>query len=300
MKWNIDDIPIFLAIIEHKGITAAADRLNMPKSTVSRTLSRLESDMNIRLFERTTRQLQLTPEGASFAPYAQAIMDQAAKAEQALSGKPIAPRGILKIALPVTFSREIIGSKWHDFTTAYPDITLQITLTSYDVNLRRDEFDIAVIEGPVTDHSLDVTELISTPLIWVSSPYYKRQFHFDDTVSSLKSHIRYIEPQYCTSKLSFKTPSGRQYIDTSKLMSINDVSALRDLTLQGDGVALLPELYCLPHLKRGDLVELCPEVIAEAQLDVRAITPQKDRRSTKAELCLQFITDCLADYRDIR
>ena len=300
MKWNIDDLPIFLAIIEHQGITAAADKLNMPKSTVSRTLSRLEADMNIRLFERTTRQLQLTPDGASFAPYAQAIMDQAAKAEQALSGEPVAPSGALKVSLPMTFGREIMGHKWHDFITAYPDITLEVHLTPYDVNIRREGFDIAVIEGGVTDHSLDVIDLVSTPLIWVSSPYYKRQFHFDDTVASLKPHIRYSEPQYQTSKLSVKTPSGRHHIDTTKLIGINDASALRELTLQGDGVALLPELYCLPHLKRGDLVELCPEITVETQMHVTAVTPHKDRRSAKAELFLQFVTDCLADYRDIR
>ena len=152
----------------------------MPKSTVSRTLSRLEDDMDIRLFDRNTRSFRLTAEGLSFAPHAQAIMEQAAAAQEAISGLRETPSGILKVALPMALSREVIGGKLAEFNSLYPDIILQVTVAPYTVDLFREDIDLAFMVGPIETSELSAHMISDSPLIWVSSPYYARQNHFDE------------------------------------------------------------------------------------------------------------------------
>lgn len=298
MKWNIDDLPIFLAVLEHEGISAAARHLKMPKSTVSRTLSRLEDDMDIRLFDRNTRSFRLTAEGLSFAPHAQAIMEQAAAAQEAISGLRETPSGILKVALPMALSREVIGGKLAEFNSLYPDIILQVTVAPYTVDLFREDIDLAFMVGPIETSELSAHMISDSPLIWVSSPYYARQNHFDEKLTSLRPHLRFCESRYQTRKLSVKTAAGRQMLDTSQLTSINDPVILRDIVLQGGGVALLPELYCQPFIRRGQLIELCPTIIPEPRASIYAVTTTKRLRPAKADLFVDFVKNCISSYRE--
>ena len=85
MKWNIDDLPVFLAHCETQGVRAAATRLDMPKSTVSRCLLRLEKNLDVRLIDRNTCQSRLMAEGERFLFHAQLIMAQVVAAEDAIS-----------------------------------------------------------------------------------------------------------------------------------------------------------------------------------------------------------------------
>ena len=111
MKWDINGVPVFLVVSEMKGIRSAADKLNLPKSTVSRTISRLEEHLDIRLFDRNTRQFRLTDEGAVFQSFAEGIVDQAKQADAAMAGMRHLPTGQLKISMPMAFSREVVGGQ---------------------------------------------------------------------------------------------------------------------------------------------------------------------------------------------
>ena len=122
MKWDIDDLPIFLAVSEMKGIRAAADKLDLPKSTVSRAVSRLEERLDIRLFDRNTRRFRLTDEGAVFKNFADGIVDQAKQADAPMAGMRHLPSGQLKISMPMAFSREVVGGKLASFHNQYPDV----------------------------------------------------------------------------------------------------------------------------------------------------------------------------------
>ena len=154
MKWNVDDLPVFVAVSEMRGIRAAAEKLNMPKSTVSRTLSRLEDGLDFRLFDRNTRQLRLTAEGAAFLGHAQAILEEVMTANEAVAGLRHSPSGLLKVALPMAFSREVIGGQLAAFNQRYPEIVLEVMVTPYLFNLIREDVYLALVVGPVEDSDL--------------------------------------------------------------------------------------------------------------------------------------------------
>ena len=109
MKWNINDLPVFVAVAEMRGVTGAARRLNMPKSTVSRTLSRLENELEVRLFNRNTREFHLTAEGVVLYQHAQVVMDHIKATDEAVAGLRHTPSGALKVSMPMAFSRHIMG-----------------------------------------------------------------------------------------------------------------------------------------------------------------------------------------------
>jgi DNA-binding transcriptional LysR family regulator len=296
MKWNVDDLPVFVAVSEMRGIRAAAEKLNMPKSTVSRTLSRLEDGLDFRLFDRNTRQLRLTAEGAAFLGHAQAILEEVMTANEAVAGLRHSPSGLLKVALPMAFSREVIGGQLAAFNQRYPEIVLEVMVTPYLVNLMREDVDLALVVGPVDDSDLMSQKISDTPLIWVASPDYAAKHDWDDQLARLKPHIKFCEQRYKTRRLAVKTTKGKQYLDTSMTISVNDSVILRDVVRQGGGVGLLPELYCRALLNTGELVQVCPSIVPEARAQILALTVSRRLASQKTRLFIEFVRDCVAAY----
>jgi DNA-binding transcriptional LysR family regulator len=296
MKWNTDDLPVFVAVGETMGIRSAAMRLGMPVSTVSRTLSRLEDDRDLRLFERNTRQFRLTAEGEIFLQHAQTILDHVNNADEALSGLRHSPTGTLKLSLPMAFGREVIGGRLAEFSRNYPDITVQVMVTSHPVNIMREDLDVAFVVGPIDDSSLIAQTISDTPLIWVCSQDYAQKHRMDDKLSTLKPHLQFCERRYQMQALPVRSPSGRQILDTSQLTSINDPVILRDIVLQEGGVALLPELYCRAPLRAGRLVQVCRAIVPDDRARVTALTPSRRLQPQKARVFIAFVKACLADY----
>ena len=142
MGWKLDDLPIFVAIAEQGSITAAADVLAVPKSTVSTVLARLERDLGVRLMARTSRNLRLTAEGGTFLRHAQAILEQAREADTTMAGMRAEPTGRLAVALPPAFCQEIVAPRLAAFRARYPRIALELIVTSRGAGLLRDQVDL--------------------------------------------------------------------------------------------------------------------------------------------------------------
>lgn len=297
MKWNVDDLPIFLAVHDKQSISAAARHLSMPKSSVSRILNRLEEHLDVRLFDRNTRQMRLTAEGEIFAMHATSILDQVHLADATLSGMRHAPSGVLKVSLPMAFSREIIGGRLAEFSENYPNITLQISVGAQPVNLLREDLDLAFMVGPIEDSELVGQQVSDTPLIWVASASYADQLDLKPKLAELRPHLRFCERRYQTDRLPIRTPSGKQFLDTSNLMSVNDPVILRDIALQGGGVALLPRIYCEKHMAKGALVQLCAPLIPEARATIYAVTASRRLQPQKAHVFIEFVRACVASYQ---
>ena len=299
MKWDTADLPVFLAVNEMKGIRAAAEKLGMPKSTVSRVITRLEEQLDIRLFDRNTRQLRLTDEGAVFHGFAENIVDQAKQADAAMAGIRHLPSGQLKISMPMAFSREVIGGRLAAFHERFPEITLQLQVTSHMVNVLREDLDVAFVVEPVESSDLIRQVISDTPLIWVASPSYLQAVDIQDSVSGLMPHLKFCERRYQNNRLDVITPRGAQVIDTTNLMSVNDPVILRDIALKGGGVALLPELYCRRFMMRGELQQVCPSIKLQNTARISALMAHKRLQPRKAQIMIDFVKECLEDYNQL-
>ena len=223
-------------------------------------------------------------------------MEQVAAADEAISGLRHKPGGSLKIALPMAFSREVIGGRLAEFTTRFPDIQLEVLVTSQQVNILTEDIDVALAVGPFEDSELNSQKIVDTPLIWVASSVYAAQFDWRDQLTALRSHIKFCERRYKSRRFVVKGPRGRQYLDTSAAMSINDAILLREVIMQGGGVGLMPELYCRSLLSSGALEQICPTIIPEPRAQIMALTASRRLYPQKIRVFVDFARQCVKDY----
>ena len=135
--------------------------------------------------------------------------------------------------MPMAFSREVIGGRLAEFNARFPDIRLEVLITSQQVNLLIEDIDVASAVGLFEDSDLNGQKIVETPLIWVASLGYTAQFDWADQLAALGSHIKFCERRYKSRRLSWKGQHGRQYLDTSATMIINDPILLREVIMQG-------------------------------------------------------------------
>ena len=142
---DLNEIAIFAHVVKDGSFTAAARTLKMPKSTVSRKVSELEERLGVRLLQRTTRKLSLTDAGRAYYPFAERIVREADEAESAVAQMQSAPRGLLRITVPLSFG--YLGPSIARFLLTYPDVEIEMVATDRVVNLVEERFDLAVRAG---------------------------------------------------------------------------------------------------------------------------------------------------------
>lgn len=261
MRWNLDDLPIFAAVVEHRGITAAAEALGMPKSTVSTAVTRLERALGLRLLERHSRNLRVTAEGESFHRHALLILDEAREADATLAGLRADPAGRLAVALPPAFCQEIVAPRLAAFRRAYPAIELDLTITSRGADLLRNSVDLAVVVGPQANSDLVTRTLVSGALTCVASPGYRAAHPLGRGPEALQRHVQICETRYGLKRMPVHVDGHAASLDLATGIShVNNPLVVRTAVLNGAGVAPLPRHYVRDQIAQGSLVEVFPEI----------------------------------------
>ena len=292
MKWNINDLPTFVAVADLGGISAAARHLGTPKSSISRIITRLEDDIGLQLFLRDTRALRLTPDGSHVYRHARRILEQVDAATTELAGLRETPRGELTVALPMAFSREIVAPHLATFTGLYPDIRLDIRIGSTQPDLMRDQIDLAVIVGAAPDSDFMQQRLMDTPLIWIAGPAIAaslpRSFNPDRTGKT----ITVAETRYAGAAVTVATPRGGSALvrlDSSRLVQVNDPLIVRDMVVAGCGLSFAPRIYCEAGLADGSLVQMYPDCQIEQESSLSLLFPGHRLLPLKARVFIDFL-----------
>ena len=291
MQWNINDVPIYVAIVDHKGVSAAANQLNMSKSAVSKSLTRLEGALGVRLLERNSRNIRITSEGAAFYRHSLRIMEQVNEASAVMAGLTSIPSGRLVVALPMAFSREFVAPYLGGFRQQYPRIELEIIITSHPVDIVRDQVDLAIVIGSLEDSELIVKKLYESELVWVTSPEYAAHNVLGASAEELLSHIQICEKRYANSRFPIRVDDQRKQIDLSKnIIHINDPVSVREAVVHGCGISLVPNQYCKQQLQFGELVRVFDHIGIDTSASVvSAIYPSRRLISNKTRAFLDFL-----------
>jgi LysR family transcriptional regulator for bpeEF and oprC len=291
VKWNIDDVPVFRAVVEQNGITAAARRLGMPKSTVSKAVSRLEQALGVRLLDRNSRNMRITGEGETFYRQCVAIMDQVDETDAVMTGLTATPAGRLSVALPPAFCQEILAPHLADFRRQYPEIELDLTVTSQPVDILRDQFDLAVVVGAQEDSDLTTRTLLAGRLVWIASPAYRAANEIGDTVDTLRPHIQLCEKRYAARRFAVHEHGRKTGLDLGRgIIHVNDPLAVRKAVIRGAGVSFLPDRYCAAQLQNGELEEVCENIRFDISAStLSAVFPSRRLMSGKTRAFLEFL-----------
>lgn len=297
MKWNMADLPVFVAVVEKGGISAAARSLRMPKSSVSRFIQRLEDDLQIRLLERNSRQMRMTSEGEVFFKHCQLVMEQIEAADAHMNGLTHTPSGELTVSLPMAFSRLVVAGHLHRFSQQYPDVQLKVQVTPGTVDLIGEHIDLAVQVGELPDSELIAVPLFETHLAWVASPEHSSAQQGFTSVSALLEQVRICEQRYNARPLPVRFQGERHKVTIDAAIETTDPIMVRDTVIAGLGVGLMPYLYCREAIASGQLIEVGREFAVEEVAKASAVYTSRRMLSAKTRLFIEFLRELGAELQ---
>lgn len=255
---DLNDIRAFVQVVEDQGFSAAARRLHVPVSSLSRKVARLEEQLGARLLHRTTRRLHLTDAGRAFFQRASRSLAELRDAEQELTMRSVTPRGRIRMTAPVDF-RPLLGLVL-DFLAAHPEVQIDLDLSNRHVDLIAEGYDLALRATVVIDGSLVAQRISSSGMRLVASPSYLARRGVPTRIEDLREHDAVILGT-STEGASWSLLSGKDVIRVpiKGRFAINSLDGVRQAVLAGFGIGLLPERSLVNELESGALRELLPE-----------------------------------------
>lgn len=247
------EMEVFVTIIETGGFSAAARQVRLTPSAISKLIARLEARLGTRLFNRSTRQFQLTPEGCTFYEAAKRILADLSEAEQRASqGERAAGR--VRISTSASYFNHVLAPIVPQFMALYPAVTLDISLTDALVDLLAERTDIAIRTGPLKTSSLIARKLGETARTIVGAPSYLDQYGQPRHVADLKSHnllgFSYVrsEPGWTLSE-----DNHSAVVPVAGRVQISDGEGVRRLAVAGAGLAMLADFTVRDDVAAGRL-----------------------------------------------
>ncbi len=289
---NLNDWILFSQIVDAGGLTIASRKLGLPKSTLSRRLSKLESDFGARLLTRRGRRFELTDAGHLFYQEARCLAEQVVNAQERLAEGMQREDGVIKMAAPRMPGETFLGAWLAEFLQLYPRIRVELDLSDHIVHLFDQGYDLALRVGPMASSSLISRQLSKTQRILVASKAY------------LKSHGQPVTPQDLInfSCLSFgtqssgrdvwiiKTKTETQRIHFKPALRSDDMATILQIIASGGGIALIPIFVCRDLLEQGKLQHILPQWNGPEAL-FYLVYPEKELMPTRVRILLEFLSE---------
>ncbi|MHC1660614.1 LysR family transcriptional regulator [Stenotrophomonas maltophilia] len=253
------ELEVFVRVIETGGFSAAARSLDMTPSAVSKLVARLEQRLGTRLLQRSTRQLQLTPEGCAFYERGLRVLADLEEAERCASAHA-EPRGRLRVNANVPFGQHFLLPLLPMFLQQHPQVGVDLTLTDEVIDLLEQRTDVAVRAGPLKSSSLVARRLGATRMMIVASPGYAQRHGLPGNVDDLQTHNR-LDIGHARAMQGWPLLQGGQVlrVPTSGNARASNGDALRQLVLGGLGLARLAAFQVRDDIAAGRLLPVLEE-----------------------------------------
>lgn len=253
---DYNEMAIFAKVVDAGSYTRAADKLGLPKSTVSRKISQLEERLGVRLLHRTTRAIKPTEMGKAYYNHCSQMVAEAEEAQRSIHQLQAEPSGLLRITAPVAFGAGFLAETVQTFLDAHPQVRVDVMLDNKVLDLVEDEIDVAFRVGPMSDSSLVARNLGTIRLIMCASPAYVKKRGAPKTHADLGKHNCVMLNNM---PWQLQGPNGRVEIDVDGRLIMNDMEMTKRMLLIGYGVGLLPITMAYDEIERGQLVQVLPE-----------------------------------------
>lgn len=282
----------FVRVVDSGSFTRAAERLGVTRAAISKHVRQLEEHLGVRLLNRTTRQVALTETGATFYERASSILDDMAEAELAASRLNEEPRGVLRVAAPMSFGTLHLANVVGDFMDRWPDVTIQLSLNDRFVDLIEEGFDVGVRIGNLSDSSLIARKIAPMPVVLCAAPAYLKSRGAPESPEALRKHdcLHYGNLEAGgTWKLEDRS-GGVRNVSIASRICVNNGDVLRKVALAGQGIALLPSFLIMGDVKSGDLVQVLPEYRAP-ESSLFAIYPPNRYLAAKVRVFIDYLVE---------
>lgn len=250
---SLDDITVFVRVVETGSFSAAARRLGSPKATVSAKVARLEKRLGLSLIQRTTRKLRVTEAGEQYFRHCAEAIREIEVAEAALQSTSGKPSGVLKITAPVDLGHTLLPRIVHAYAAKYPDVSVELLVTNRIVDLVGEGIDLAIRPSQaLKDSSLIAQRFFEMGLNLWASPRYLERLGALAHPRDLK-RARFVG---FPARNSVVLTNGKQDIEvaTSGHIRADDFETIKALLLLGEGIAWLPDFLAADAAQAGTLM----------------------------------------------
>ena len=291
---QIQAMRIFVRVVEAGTFTRAADSLSLPKATVTKHVQALEERLRVKLLNRTTRRVTVTPDGAAYYDRTVRLLTDLDDIEASMTNARANPRGRLRIDVGTSVAQLLIIPNLAEFHARYPDIQVDLGVSDRIVDLIGDNVDCVIRGGELSDQSLVARRIGNLEFITVAAPAYLER-------KGTPTHPLEIEEKHA-SVIYFSPQSGRHYplefvkgsesidITGPYQLSVNEANAYVTSVLAGLGIGQITSYQAQQHLQNGALVRLMPEW-TQPPLPVYVVYPPNRHLSAKVRAFVDWAAE---------
>jgi DNA-binding transcriptional LysR family regulator len=288
---RLHSMKVFAKVVEQGSFVRAAEIMSLSNAVVTRYIVDLENHLGTRLLNRSTRRLSLTESGQAFLERVRHILPEIEEAEAIVAMATKKPTGTLSIYSHVGFGQGQLGKLLPEFSRAYPDVLLDITLSERAMDLVEEGMDIGFFSSlQKFDASMVVRKLGVAEVVLCASPDYIARHGEPQTPDELSRHACLnFSHEHLRHYWHVKTESGVRDIPITSTMMSNSAMLLRDFALSGMGITMRPSFSLGEDLRKGKL----QRVLADhqmGQVDVLMVYPSRRLLSAKVRSFVDFIT----------
>jgi DNA-binding transcriptional LysR family regulator len=298
---QLGSVEQFCKAAELGSFTAAAEYLGLTPAAVSRSISRLEKRLGVRLFSRTTRSIKVTNEGQLFWKECQAALGQIAEAERAITGAQTVPSGLLRISVSTAFGTHRLLPLMPAFTDAFPQIDIELSISDRIIDFVDEGFDVAIRLGIQRDSRLVAYKLEDAALGVFGTPAYLKKHGTPLTPGELAAHdcIQFISPNTGRPMTWLFTGEHGEQIDhpvRSRMRVLNDALGCVAWVNAGGGLYQTYAFAAAAAVARGDLVEVLREHGGRSR-PFSILYPQNRHLSAKVRAFVDFLRTALSEQQ---
>jgi len=289
---QLKSMVVFAQVVEQGNLTAAAKHIGLSRAVVSYHIKKLESQLGVKLLNRSTRAIALTEAGTEYYESCRIISEQAITANQLMENLKNEPEGLLKITCPVNVGLQMVVPALNDFRRLYPKIELDVMLTDEVVNIMQEGIDLAIRGAPLIDSGLQASKLSTLKTCLCGSPAYFKKYGRPTTPAELEQHAWVIYK--LTSGAIKLSKGGRSYsVAVKGSISTNNAAARTAFVEGGHGLGRIPFYDAWPKIQAG-LLELVLDDYQLDNIDIYGVFPPGSASSKKLRLLIDFLKDYFA------
>lgn len=273
--FNVDALLVYARVVECRSLSRAAELLGVPKSTVSRKISRLEADLGIRLLRRNTHRISVTDLGQQVYRHSLKVLSEANEIRALAEGSQQEPRGVLKVAMPVFMGIDYASRVGATFLQRYPRSQLDIRLVDSVRHPVRDGFDVVFGIGPLQDSTLIARKVFTLECFLCASTNYVESLAEPLTTPGQLNQLPFIDCDVYGRSHKLLLTRGKRQQEISPLVRAraNNFQISKQYILQGLGIGIMPRLIiCSGELQEGTILPILPDWCPES-VDVHMIYP---------------------------
>ena len=289
--YDLNEIAIFVSVVQAGSFIGASRRLDIPKATVSRKIAQLEKSLGARLMQRTTRKINLTEIGQLYFDRCVRILDDLEEANLTVAQMRAVPYGTLRISVSVAFGVAILHQWVAEFMARYPQVCVEVLLTNQYVDLVAKGIDLAVRSGPLADSSLVKHRLGVVPYWLCASSDYLDLYGMPLSPQDLTQHKCLTIMSLSMSEIiPWTMKKDKQFVEVKprNYLRVNDFLFVKQLLLDCCGIGYVPSITVLNEVHNGTLIRLLPDWTL-TEREIYLVYPSDRYLSPKVRAFVEFV-----------